>query len=80
MFCLYPMHMLCAFDRFVQSTDHAALLVDRAALLTDCPIAHQLVDRATCGLIIRSVGHCKRTFMLAKWHCVTKLLRGMMTD
>jgi len=57
--------MLCTFDRFAQSTDHAALLVDCAALLTDCPIAHQSVDRTTCGLIIRSVGHCKRTFIYA---------------
>ena len=43
------MSILCAFDRFAQSTDRAALSTYHAALLTDWPITHQSIDRATIG-------------------------------
>jgi len=45
--------ILCAFDRFVQSSS-------RAVLVTDCPIAHQLVDRTTVGW-----SHCSRSIVHA---------------
>jgi len=41
--------MLCAFDQFVRSIDRAVLLANHAVLLTDHPIVHQSVNRATIG-------------------------------